>query len=88
MPRSLARKELIVPERSLLPGQDAYRFRHLLIRDAAYDQIPKADRAEVHAGSRTGSRARGERIAEQEEVVAYHLEQAHGSTEPSSAFCR
>ena len=31
-----------------LPGDDAFRFRHLLIRDAAYDALPKATRAELH----------------------------------------
>ena len=46
--KTLTRKELISPERSLLPGEDAYRFRHLLIRDAAYDRIPKQDRAAFH----------------------------------------
>ena len=29
-------------------GDDAFRFRHLLIRDAAYDGLPKATRAELH----------------------------------------
>ena len=30
------------------PGEDAFRFRHLLIRDAAYDALPKATRADLH----------------------------------------
>ena len=45
---SLVRKEPIRPERSTLPGEDAFRFRHLLIRDAAYEAIPKELRAELH----------------------------------------
>ena len=62
--RSLVRKELVGPVRSLLPGEDAYRFRHLLIRDAAYDAIPKHERARSPRGVRrlagTGSgRSRG-----------------------------
>ena len=40
---ALARKELIRPDRAQLPGDDGFRFRHLLIRDAAYDALPKAD---------------------------------------------
>ena len=44
----LVRKDLIRPDRSLLSAGDAYRFRHLLIRDAAYAALPKADRAELH----------------------------------------
>ena len=35
-------------EPTTLPGEDAFRFRHLLIRDAAYEAIPKARRAELH----------------------------------------
>ena len=39
---------LIRPDRAQLPGDDGFRFRHLLIRDAAYDALPKATRAELH----------------------------------------
>jgi predicted ATPase len=74
---SLVAKELVGPERSLLPGDDAYRFRHLLIRDAAYDAIPKADRAALHeAFAGWLERVASDRIAEQEEILAYHLERA------------
>ena len=45
---ALVRKELVRPERTTLPGEDAFRFRHLLIRDAAYEAIPKVQRAEMH----------------------------------------
>ena len=45
---ALVRKELMRPDRPQLPGEDAFRFRHLLIRDAAYDALPKATRAELH----------------------------------------
>ena len=45
---ALVRKELIRPDKPQLPGEDAFRFRHLLIRDAAYDALPKATRAELH----------------------------------------
>ncbi|MGZ8567111.1 MAG: AAA family ATPase, partial [Actinomycetota bacterium] len=44
----LVRKQFVRPERSDLPGTDALAFRHLLIRDAAYDAIPKATRAGLH----------------------------------------
>ena len=36
------------PSSRLLPDDDAYRFRHLLIRDTAYEALPKATRAELH----------------------------------------
>ncbi len=73
----LVRRELVRPERSTLPDQEMYRFRHMLIRDAAYEGMPKELRAELHerfAGWL--ERVAGERIDEQEEILAYHLEQA------------
>jgi tetratricopeptide (TPR) repeat protein len=74
---SLRRKDLIRPERASL-GERAYRFRHLLIRDAAYDSIPKQTRAELHERfGRWLVRAAGTRAIEYEEVVGYHLEQAY-----------
>jgi len=76
--RSLVRKELVTPERSSIPGEDAYRFRHLLIRDAAYDAIPKSARSEFHrvfADWLEG--VAGDRVAEQQEIVGYHLERAY-----------
>ena len=39
---ALVRKELIRPDRTQLAGDDGFRFRHMLIRDAAYDALPKA----------------------------------------------
>ena len=75
---ALVRKELIRPERSTLPGEDAFRFRHQLIRDAAYEAIPKARRAELHERLADWlERVAGDAVLEQEEIVAYHLEQAH-----------
>jgi class 3 adenylate cyclase/tetratricopeptide (TPR) repeat protein len=74
---SLVRKELIRSERSTLPGEEAFRFRHQLIRDAAYGSMPKEARAEMHeqvANWLVG--VAGDRIAEQEEIVGFHLEQA------------
>src|SRR5262249_50645318 len=45
---ALVRRDLVRPDRPQLPHEDAYRFRHLLIRDAAYDALPKATRADLH----------------------------------------
>jgi DNA-binding SARP family transcriptional activator/tetratricopeptide (TPR) repeat protein len=45
---ALVRQELIRPERSELPGEDAFRFAHALIREAAYRALPKQRRADVH----------------------------------------
>ena len=72
----LVRRELIRAERSTLPGQEMYRFRHLLIRDAAYEGMPKELRAELHERFADWlEQIAGERIDEQQEILAYHLEQ-------------
>jgi class 3 adenylate cyclase/tetratricopeptide (TPR) repeat protein len=76
--QALVRRELVRPDRADFPGEDAFRFRHLLIRDAAYEAMPKELRAALHerfAGWL--ERSVGERVAEYEEVLGYHLEQAH-----------
>ena len=72
----LVRKDLIRPDRPTLPGEDAYRFRHLLIRDAAYDALPKSVRAELHQLFALWLDERGADLVEQDEIVGYHLEQA------------
>src|SRR5438445_725678 len=45
---SLVRKELVRPEQSTFLGDDGFRFRHALIRDAAYAAMPKSARADLH----------------------------------------
>ncbi len=75
---ALVRKELIRPDRATFERDDAFRFRNLLIRDAAYEAMPKETRAELHerfAGWL--ERAAGDRAGEFEEIVGYHLEQAY-----------
>src|SRR5262249_27051183 len=74
---SLVRKDLIRPERSA-GAQHTYRFRHLLIRDSAYDGIPKETRADLHERfARWLEASAAGRAIEVEEVVGYHLEQAY-----------
>jgi class 3 adenylate cyclase/tetratricopeptide (TPR) repeat protein len=75
---ALARKELIRPDRAEFAGEDAFRFRHLLIRDAAYQAMPKEQRADLHERFATWlEQAAGDRVLEYEEILAYHLEQAY-----------
>jgi class 3 adenylate cyclase/tetratricopeptide (TPR) repeat protein len=74
---SLVRMELIRPDTSLVPGEDAFRFRHILIRDAAYAALPKVLRAELHeryAGWLEGRNTPSS--FEVDELLGYHLEQA------------
>ena len=42
----LVRRDLIRPEVAEFAGEEAYRFRHVLIRDAAYRSLPKNARAD------------------------------------------
>ena len=75
---TLARKELIRPDRAEFAGEDAFRFRHLLIRDAAYQAMPKEQRADLHERFADWlTNAAGERMAEYEEILGHHLEQAY-----------
>ena len=61
----------------MVPGEEAFRFRHILIRDAAYQSIPKERRADLHEGFAAWiGRVGGDRAEEQDEIVGYHLEQA------------
>ncbi|HEV2906189.1 MAG TPA: AAA family ATPase, partial [Actinomycetota bacterium] len=78
--RSLMRKELIRPDYSDIGQEDAFRFGHILIRDAAYQGIPKATRAELHEQiARWLEERTRERAGEYEEILGYHLEQAYRS---------
>ncbi len=75
---ALARKELIRPDRAEFAGEDAFRFRHLLIRDAAYQAMPKEHRADLHERFADWlTNVAGERMAEYEEILGHHLEQAY-----------
>jgi class 3 adenylate cyclase/tetratricopeptide (TPR) repeat protein len=70
----LVRKELLVPETSA--GQDdVFRFGHILIRDAAYDAVPKKIRAQLHEQLARWLEERG--TPAPDEIVGYHLEQAY-----------
>ena len=75
---ALARKELIRHDRPQLAGEHAFRFRHLLIRDVAYESLPKRARFGLHerfVGWLEPKTA--ERPGEYDEIVGYHLEQAY-----------
>ncbi len=71
---ALVHKQLIRAERSELPGQDAFRFTHVLIRDAVYQGMPRRRRAELH-----------EHVAEwlqaspgaPDETIGHHLGEAY-----------
>ena len=75
---ALARKEFVRPDRSLFPGDDGFRFNHVLIRDVAYGSMPKELRADLHV--RLADWLEGHAAPEltgHDEIVGYHLEQAY-----------
>jgi class 3 adenylate cyclase len=73
----LTRKDLIHPDLAQLPGDDGFRFRHLLIRDAAYEALPKSTRVELHRRFAEWLEQLGADPVEIDEILGYHLEQAH-----------
>jgi class 3 adenylate cyclase len=74
---ALVRKELIRPDKAHVAGEDGFRFRHLLIRDAAYQGLPKSARADLHARFAAWLEERGRELLELDELVGYHLEQTY-----------
>jgi class 3 adenylate cyclase/tetratricopeptide (TPR) repeat protein len=73
---AFVRKELIAPDKAQIPGEDGFRFRHLLIRDAAYEALPKAGRADLHARYAGWLEEHGTPLVELDELLGYHLELA------------
>ena len=92
----LARKELVRPARmSSMEGESEYSFWHLLVRDVAYGQIPRAERARRHrAAAAWIERKAGERVEDLAEVLAHHylqaleLAEAAGDTEQAEELAR
>ncbi|TGQ37225.1 AAA family ATPase [Mesorhizobium sp. M00.F.Ca.ET.216.01.1.1] len=74
---ALVRRDLIRPQAPSFAGEKAYRFRHVLIRDAAYRSLPKNARADLHERFAAWLElTAADRLREFEEIVGYHLEQA------------
>ena len=75
---ALVRRDLIRPDRATFAGDQAFRFRHVLIRDAAYESVRKDARAELHERFAAWlEHTAGTRLPEFEEIVGYHLELAY-----------
>ncbi|MGH2991615.1 MAG: BTAD domain-containing putative transcriptional regulator [Solirubrobacterales bacterium] len=74
---ALIDKELLSRARSHLAGRDAFRFRHVLIQQAAYRAIPKRQRAAFHERAAAWTEESiGRGSTEYAESAGYHLEQA------------
>jgi class 3 adenylate cyclase/tetratricopeptide (TPR) repeat protein len=73
---ALVRNGLIAADKARIAGEDGFRFRHLLIRDAAYEALPKAARADLHERFAGWLEEHGISLVELDELLGYHLEQA------------
>jgi DNA-binding SARP family transcriptional activator len=69
--RELDRKGLLQPG----PSEGSFRFHHVLIRDAAYATLPKAQRSELHEAL---ARWLGSHRTGTDELIGFHFEQAYG----------
>ena len=75
---ALVLKQLLAPETSGLTEDEAFKFRHILARDAAYLALAKADRAILHERFADWLEAvAGPRVMEYQEILGYHLAEAH-----------
>ena len=73
----LLRRRLIHPHRSAIVGEDGFRFGHILVRDTAYESIPKRVRSELHERFGAWIEAHAASgVQRYDEILGYHLEQA------------
>jgi class 3 adenylate cyclase len=86
--RGLEDRGLVVTRASSsLPGQTELAFRHGLTRDVAYDTIPRARRAPVHADvGRWIEELAGDRRDEYVDLIAYHFEAAARAEDAALAW--
>jgi tetratricopeptide (TPR) repeat protein len=75
---ALERKEFTRRDRrSSIAGETQYAFLHALVRDVAYGQIPRADRAEKHRRAAEWlSSLAGDRAEDHAEMLAHHYREA------------
>ena len=74
--QQLVRRDLVRPAASDLVGEEAFRFHHGLLADAAYQMLPKEERAVLHERLADWLAARPG-MADADEFVGFHLEQAY-----------
>ena len=74
----LVRREFVRPVRvSSLEGEDEFSFWHVLVRDVAYQQIPRSPRADKHLAALAWIESvAGGRLIDHADVLVHHLERA------------
>jgi DNA-binding SARP family transcriptional activator/tetratricopeptide (TPR) repeat protein len=73
----LVRKDLLRLGEPHARNSEAYRFRHILIRDVVYTSILKATRAELHERFARWLEQDQEQGSEVDSLIGYHLEAAY-----------
>ena len=75
---TLTGKDLIRPAAAAFVDEAAWRFKHILVRDTAYQATAKKLRASLHEQFADWlERTAGSRATEYEEILGYHLGQAY-----------
>jgi DNA-binding SARP family transcriptional activator/tetratricopeptide (TPR) repeat protein len=75
--QALVAKGLVEARRPNTTAEEDFRFRHILVQQAAYRSVPKSLRADLHERfARWLARVAGQG-AGQDEILGYHLEQAY-----------
>ena len=76
--QELSRKELVRPSRqSSMEGETEYAFWHVLARDVAYNQLPRASRASRHVAAAKWIESKtSDRVEDLADVLAYHYTNA------------
>jgi class 3 adenylate cyclase len=77
--RTLQQKEFIVERiTSSIAGEIEYQFKHILIRDVAYESLPRRARGEAHAAVANWIEELGtDRLHERSELLALHYRKAY-----------
>ena len=81
---ALVRKELLRPDQPQFPGEDAFRFRHLLIATRPTTRSRRRPAPTCTSASPAGSGSAAADLVELDEVVGYHLERAYRLPRSSS----
>jgi tetratricopeptide (TPR) repeat protein len=74
---ALARRELVRPAFPFIAGQRAFRFGHALVRDAAYEAMPLAARADAHERVAGWLVDLGDAVPDASARIGTQLERAH-----------
>ena len=72
--RELVRREFVRPARvSSMRDEEEFSFWHVLVRDVAYQQIPRAARGQKHVQAAEWIEAEAdERVADHAEILVHH----------------